>query len=161
MLDSLGPFRWSPYSAPDWKFAGAEGGDLSLADCKNHPVLLVFYLGGKCPHCVEQLGLLADNAKDFEAQGIRIVAVSSSGGADLPPSSAAKIKEAFPFALASDPSLKIFKAYRAYDDFEQMPLHGTFLIDGAGKVRWQDISYEPFSDVKFLLAESRRLLQFP
>jgi hypothetical protein len=39
-----------------------------------------------------------------------------------------------------------------------MPLHGTFLIDGAGKVRWQDVSYQPFTDVKFLVDESRRLL---
>jgi hypothetical protein len=54
--------------------------------------------------------------------------------------------------------LNTFKAYRAYDDFEQMPLHGTFLVDRNGKVRWQDIGYEPFKDLKFLLAESRRLL---
>ena len=39
-----------------------------------------------------------------------------------------------------------------------MPLHGTFLIDGQGLVRWQDISFEPFTDTKFLLAESTRLL---
>ena len=31
-------------------------------------------------------------------------------------------------------------------------------MDGAGKVRWQDISYEPFKDLKFLVNESRRLL---
>ena len=54
--------------------------------------------------------------------------------------------------------MKTFKAYRAYDDFEQMPLHGTFLVDAAGKVRWQDISFEPFNDLKFLEAESQRLL---
>jgi hypothetical protein len=39
-----------------------------------------------------------------------------------------------------------------------MPLHGTFLIDGKGRVRWQEISYEPFMDAKFLLEESKRLL---
>ena len=39
-----------------------------------------------------------------------------------------------------------------------MPLHGTFLIDGEGLVRWQDISFEPITDTKFLLAESKRLL---
>ncbi len=42
-----------------------------------------------------------------------------------------------------------------------MPLHGTFLIDGNGRVRWQDVSYEPFTDVHFLLAESKRLLALP
>ena len=70
-----------------------------------------------------------------------------------------KVKSSeFGFPILSDKSLKTFKAYRAYDDFEQMPLHGTFLVDGNGKVRWQDISYDPFTELKFLAAESRRLL---
>ena len=51
-----------------------------------------------------------------------------------------------------------FKRYRAYDDFEDMPLHGTFLVDGDGRVRWQDVSYEPFMEWEFLLEESQRLL---
>ena len=70
-----------------------------------------------------------------------------------------KVKSSeFRFPILSDKSLKTFKAYRAYDDFEKMPLHGTFLVDGNGKVRWQDISYDPFTELKFLAAESRRLL---
>ncbi|MBT5621598.1 MAG: hypothetical protein HOJ65_12640, partial [Verrucomicrobia bacterium] len=36
--------------------------------------------------------------------------------------------------------------------------HGTFLIDRQGLVRWQDISYEPFTEAEFLLRESKRLL---
>ena len=67
----------------------------------------------------------------------------------------------FPFPVVSDESLATFKAYRAYDDFEQMALHGAFLIDGNGMVRWQDISFEPFKDVDFLLAEAQRLLKVP
>ena len=50
---------------------------------------------------------------------------------------------------------------RAIDDFENRALHGTFLIDGAGKVRWQDISFEPFNEPKFLLTEAKRLLRLP
>ena len=65
------------------------------------------------------------------------------------------------FPLLSDPSLEIFKAYRAYDDFEKTPLHGTFLIDGNGKIRWQNISYEPFMAPEFLLEEAKRLLSQP
>ena len=48
-----------------------------------------------------------------------------------------------------------------FDDFENQPLHGTFLIDRDGLVRWQDISYEPFSEVDFLLKEAKRLLRLP
>jgi hypothetical protein len=55
----------------------------------------------------------------------------------------------------------VFKAYRAYDDFEKMALHGTFLVDGDGLVRWQDINYEPFSEPRFLLGEAKRLLKLP
>ena len=62
--------------------------------------------------------------------------------------------------LVADETLATFKAYRAFDDFENMPLHGTFLIDGNGFVRWQDISYQPFTDAKWLLAEAKRLNPF-
>jgi peroxiredoxin len=157
-LDSLGPFRWEPYTAPDWKLADARNKQISLAECKGRPVLVVFYLGRGCTHCLEQLSLLADAAKDFDGQGIRIVAVSTDGGEALQKSTSGGKME-FPFPIVSDKSLKTFKAYRAYDDFEQMPLHATFLIDGYGKVRWQDISFDPFTGVKFLLAESKRLLK--
>jgi peroxiredoxin len=65
----------------------------------------------------------------------------------------------FPFPLVSDTSLKVFKKYKAYDDFEKKkPLHGTFLIDRGGKIRWQDISFEPFTELQFLIKESKRLL---
>jgi peroxiredoxin len=120
---------------------------------------VVFYLGHGCPHCIEQLNQLAPAAKDFAAGGISIVAVSTDSVDGLQQTTG-KMKQdgELPFPLVSDESLKTFKAYRAYDDFEKMPLHGTFLVDGAGKVRWQDISYEPFTDMKFLLGESSRLL---
>jgi hypothetical protein len=42
-----------------------------------------------------------------------------------------------------------------------MPLHGAFLIDAKGLIRWQDIGYQPFKDVPFLLGEAKRLLQLP
>ena len=54
--------------------------------------------------------------------------------------------------------MSVFKSYRAFDDFENVPLHGVFLVDGQGLVRWQDISFEPFTDAKFLLGEAKRLL---
>jgi hypothetical protein len=54
--------------------------------------------------------------------------------------------------------LNVFKAYRAHDDFEKVALHGTFLVDGDGLVRWHDVSYEPFMDPKFVIKEARRLL---
>ena len=155
-LDSLGPFRWEPYNAPGWTLSDFEDRQRSLSDYQGRPVLVVFFLGGGCRHCVEQLSLLADDGKQFETQGISIIAISTEAPTALSKTSG-KSGE-FRFPIVSDKSLKTFKAYRVYDDFEHMPLHGTFLVDGKGKVRWQDISYDPFTELKFLAAESRRLL---
>jgi alkyl hydroperoxide reductase subunit AhpC len=47
---------------------------------------------------------------------------------------------AFPMPLLADPELASFKTYRAYDDFEDVPMHGTFLMDANGGVRFQRIS---------------------
>jgi len=158
-LDSLGPFRWEPYAAPAWTLTDADHQKHSLADYQGRPVLVVFYLGHGCPHCIEQLNLLTPAARDFTSEGISIVAVSTDRVEGLRQTFEKVKQEAgLPFPLVSDESLKTFKAYQAYDDFERMPLHGTFLIDDRGKVRWRDISYEPFTDMKFLVAESRRLL---
>ena len=159
-LASLGPFRWQPYAAPDWTLADTDGKKHSLADYHGRPVLVVFYLGNGCTHCLEQLNLLAPAAKEFQSQGISIVAVSTDNVEGLRQTAKKATAEGgFPFPLLSDEALTAFKAYRTYDDFERMALHGTFLIDGTGRVRWQDISYEPFREMKFLIAESRRLLE--
>ena len=74
---------------------------------------------------------------------------------------AGKNKSEFPFPLVADPTLSVFKAFRAYDDFERIPLHGTFLIDGQGRVRWREISFEPFTNAAFVLSEAERLLKLP
>lgn len=67
----------------------------------------------------------------------------------------------FPFPLLSGAHQQVFRAYRAYDDFEEAPLHCTFLVEAAELARWQDISFEPFSDGEFLLREAQRMLALP
>ena len=104
---------------------------------------------------MEQLNAFVSASNDFKAEGISVIGISSD------PIEAVKQtaqNRHVPFLLLSNEDLRIFKAYRAYDDFENIPLHAAFLVDGEGKIRWQDISYQPFKDTKFLLAESKRLL---
>jgi peroxiredoxin len=161
-LESLGPFRWQPVPAPQWSLRDSTGRVVSLADytSKGKPVLLVFYLGAGCTQCMEQLNLVSPVAKDFRDAGITVLAVGSDTVPGLKQTLAnSKETAGFPFPLLSDYDLKVFRAYRAYDDFEKMPLHGAFLIDGKGRVRWQDISYQPFKETGFLLAEAKRLLK--
>ncbi len=161
-LESLGPFRWHPVAAPEWSLPDRDGRAHALADFKGKPVLVVFYLGSGCSGCMEQLNIFAPVTKDFETAGISIVAVSTDGVSGLHETFAkSSDKAGFPFPILADPQLTAFKAYRAFDDFEKIALHGTFLIDGDGLVRWQDIGFQPFRDAKWLLGESKRLLSIP
>ena len=59
----------------------------------------------------------------------------------------------------NDTQLEMIKKLElSYDDFEKMALHGTFLLDREGRIVWQDIGADPYTDVEFLLAEAKRLL---
>ena len=161
-LAKLGPFRWQPYQAPAWEALDQNKKLHSLAEHSGKPLMIVFYLGSGCSHCIEQLNLLAPLAKDYEAAGINIIAVSADDAEDLNKTFVqAKDAAGFHFPIVADPALAVFKAYRAFDDFENQPLHGMFLIDGAGYVRWQDVSFKPFGELTWLLGESKRLLAMP
>jgi peroxiredoxin len=163
-LESLGPFRWHPVPAPNWSLVNTAGKRFSLADYtgKGRPVLVVLYLGSACPACVEQLNALAPMAKEFDAAGISMVAIGVDPRKNLSNTlTQCKIPTGFPFPILSDTDMKVFKAYRAYDDFEKMPLHGMYLVDGKGLIRWQDVSFKPFMQTKFVLSEAKRLLQLP
>ena len=155
-LDSLGPFRWHPSPAPDWQLNDDQGKQHSLKQYRGKPVVVIFYLGFGCLHCAEQLKAFAPMTEEFKKAGISLVAISTDDQEGLKQSIEGYDK-AFPFPLVSDAKLDVFKAYRAYDDFESQTLHGTFLIDEEGLVRWQDISYQPFMDPKFVLREYKRL----
>ena len=158
-LDTLGPFRWSPSPATDWTLADGQGKKHTLEDYAGRPMIVIFYLGKGCAHCIQQLGTFAPETDRFRQAGIDLIAISTDDVDGLRETvQQNKTGTPFPFPLVSDASLKVFKQYRAYDDFEQQPLHGTFLIDRQGLVRWQDISYEPFTQVDLLLRESQRLL---
>lgn len=156
-LESLGPFRWSPSPAPQWSLKDSENQTVGSEDFIGQPYIAIFYLGHGCLHCAEQLQAFGPRVADFEKKGINMIAISTDDQSGLLKS----IEDAgtgSPIRLASDAEHEIFRKFRAFDDFENQPLHGTFLIDGMGKIRWQDISYQPFMDHQFLLDESERLL---
>lgn len=157
-LDSLGSFRWHPYVAPEIKVQNAEGGTFSLSQYRGKPTIVFFYLGFGCLHCIEQLHAFSPVAKQFREAGVELVAISSEN-LDSLKTGLSRYAKAIEIPLHSDADLKAFKAFRCFDDFEQIALHGTFLLDQNGRVIWQDIGHEPFKDVKFLTEETHRLLQ--
>jgi peroxiredoxin/tetratricopeptide (TPR) repeat protein len=161
-LDSIGPLLYEPLPAKGWSLPNGDNQLISLKDYKGRPVIVIFYLGAGCLHCVEQLGTFAPMTQQFADAGISLVGISTDQVSGLKDSlNDFKVDGKFPFPLVSDHQLNIFKKYRAFDDFENQPLHGTFLIEQAGLVRWHDISYEPFAEAEFLLKEAKRLISRP
>lgn len=161
-IGDLGPLEWRPSPAPPWTLVDGAGASRSLAEYQGKPVVVLLYLGFGCTHCVEQLKAFAPLASRYAEAGISLLAISSESPDSLKKALEARAAEGgFPFPILSDEGLAVFKANRAYDDFEGQPLHATMLIDGAGLARWREIGYQPFSDANFLLEESKRLLALP
>ena len=159
-LDELGPFRWQPYTAPSWRASLSDDTPVHSFEYEGRPRLVIFYLGFGCLHCIEQLHAFAPRAADFDAAGIEMIAISSETVEQLE-TGLSDYDKPISIPLMADPTHEAFKQYRCWDDFEDQPLHGTFLIDARGRVRWQDISHEPFTDVEFMLDEAKRLLELP
>ncbi len=157
-LDKLGPFRYSPYQAPTWEAKTRDAEVVSSNKYAGKPVIVIFYLGFGCLHCMEQLQEFSPAVDKFREAGIELVAISNENP-ELLAKGMDKYDKPLNLPLLSDAELNVFRSFRCYDDFEKQPLHGTFLIDGQGRVLWQDISYEPFKDDEFLLKEASRLLK--
>ncbi|MBM3823148.1 MAG: redoxin domain-containing protein [Verrucomicrobia bacterium] len=158
-LANLGPLHWTPPAAPSWTLTDGHGRRRDSSQYRGRPYVMLFYLGKGCAHCMEQLNKFEEAAKDFEKAGLALVAVSTDA-ADALKQTSSKQSSRFSFPLLADPTREAFRAFHAFDGFEQTPLHGTFLIDGEGLLRWQDIGFEPFLETAFLLDESKRLLRF-
>ncbi|HEX4071167.1 MAG TPA: peroxiredoxin family protein [Planctomycetaceae bacterium] len=170
-LPSLGPFEWRPWFAPDWKLTDSEGRVHTLSEYRGKPVVLLFFLGRGCLHCQQQLAAFAKKADQYKEAGLTVIAISTDDQAGIKKSLADLVPKqvnagrstggAFPYLMLADPDSTAFRSYGAYDDFEQISLHGTFLVDTKGFVRWNDVSFEPFLDAGFLLTEAKRLLSRP
>ena len=155
---------WTPPTAPALALPKGRGGAFDLANRRTRPVLIVFYLGFGCVHCVEQLQALAPRAQDFERAGIDIVTVGTDSVDRVKASLQMGVendRRPLPFVFLCDPERDTFKTWGAWGAFENEALHGTFLVDPSGKIRWADVSVDPFMDVDFLLAECARLAALP
>ena len=157
LLAMLSPERaaatpWQPLQAPDWTLDDAYGRTFSTKDYRGKPLLIVNFLGFGCVHCLEQLQALKPFADKFEERGIKIVAIGLQTPEELRVSMGDDpLKSGYPFPILCDPKLSQFKAYRCFDDFADTALHGTYLLDGKGRVQWHDISHLPFMDIESIL----------
>ncbi|MDZ4800584.1 MAG: redoxin domain-containing protein [Bryobacteraceae bacterium] len=154
-LEKFGPQKWEPYAAPDFEVLDKDGKKVKLADYKGKNVILVFYLGEECAHCMTQLRTIGKKKEDWERLDTVLLAVSSA----LPKKNADSTKAMgeLPFRLLSDKDHSNARRFGSWDDFEEMELHSTLLIDKMGRIYWGRIGGDPFSDTAFIQKQLERM----
>jgi thioredoxin-dependent peroxiredoxin len=142
--------------AADFALRNCDGQEISLARLRQQgPVVVIFYYGYYCPHCVSQLFGINEDVALFNELGVHIVALSS----DPPEMTAKQFKKygRFGFEVVSDPEWKVAQAYGVYHpETAGQPeslVHATFLVGKDGHVFWANTGPEPFLDNKTLLRE--------
>jgi len=140
--------------APDFELTDTEGQRVALRDLRRDgPVIVVFYYGYYCSHCVAQLFALEDDLPKFTQQGVHIVALS----ADPSSQTAARFRQygRFHFPVLSDRGNRVAEQYdvymRATANRDEDLRHGTFLVDRNGQITWAYAGDRPFVDNAFLL----------
>ncbi len=134
---------------------GADGKEFQLSSLQGRNVILVFYLGRECLHCMQQLKDLQARHAEWERLDTSVVAVSPNRPEET--RDAAKAAKLDWLRFVSDPERVNARRFRAYDDFEEMELHATLLIDKQGRLHWARIGGDPFSDMAFLEKQLTRM----
>jgi len=128
----------------DFKCAATDGKDVQLKSLRGKKVVLYFYPKDSTPGCTTQGQDFRDMHAKFKRQNTVILGVSRDS---LASHEKFRSKQAFPFALLSDPDEKLC---RQFDVIREKNLYGrkfmgiersTFLIDEKGKLRqeWRKV----------------------
>ena len=96
----------------------ATGNTVSLDDFRDAPALLVIFMCNHCPFVKHVRQGLIQFARDYQAKGLAIVAISANDVANFPADSPAKMAQeaktfGYPFPYLYDESQSVAKAYRA------------------------------------------------
>ena len=76
-LTTLGPLTWSPFPAEPFSRTDTTGASWKLADQHGKNVLIIFFLGGKCAHCMQQLELFGKEIEALKKLNVELVAIGT------------------------------------------------------------------------------------
>lgn len=148
--------------APEITFTTADNKKETLASYyEKQPVVIIFYRGYWCPVCNKHLTEFAQNAKQIEAAGAKLIAISSESYDNV---TQTKEQTGANFTIFSDADGSIMKAFdvkfkvtEAYQTMIQdklkasiaetnankqaeLPVPATFIIDTSGKIVYKQFN---------------------
>lgn len=153
-LDTFGPGKWEPSPAPTLDAYDSAGEAITWKHFKTTNVLMVFLPTRDCQRCKELLTNLEKRKGEFSALATKIVTISSKAPQEPTTgtvTSGAEVEKLF------DPRFEDARRFRAYDDFEDIPLNKTLLIDKQRGVYWSYEGADPFTNIDFLLSEIQKM----
>ncbi|WP_250433134.1 peroxiredoxin-like family protein [Hanstruepera flava] len=140
---------------PDATLLNVDGGEVSLQHVlKQKPSVVVFYRGGWCPYCNQQLGALAEVESQIIELGYQIIAISPDHFEMLNPTAE---KEGINYQIYADPQAKFIqqvgigfktpgmaKMYIAkktkMEATEILPVPTVFVVNTSGDILYEYIN---------------------
>jgi mycoredoxin-dependent peroxiredoxin len=130
---------------------------LTVNGLRGAPAVIIFYPWAFSSICRDELAAVRDDHENFRLLGARVLAVSCDAMYTL---RAYADAEQITFDLVSDhwPHGAIAQAYGVFDEESGCARRGTFVLDSAGAIRWQQVNQinEP-RDLAAVLAATANL----
>jgi peroxiredoxin len=124
-------------AAPDSQVKKRDGSALALASLwEKQRVVVVFYMGGWCPHCQKQLGELNARQKEFADAGAIIIGVSADSSEDA---FALQDKLGLNFNLYGDPGLTVIQAWGVAEFDAAVAKPSTFIVEPGGAISFRKV----------------------
>jgi peroxiredoxin len=124
-------------AAPDSQVKSRDGSSLALSTLwEKQRVVVVFYMGGWCPHCQKQLGELNTRQAEFAKAGAIIIGISSDSTEDA---TALQDKLALNFNLYGDPELAVIQQWGVADAAAGVAKPSTFIVEPGGSITFRKV----------------------
>jgi peroxiredoxin (alkyl hydroperoxide reductase subunit C) len=123
-------------AAPEFSLQDGTQTNVSLADFRGRPVILVFYPADWSPVCTDQLGLYEQLLPEFADLGDAALLGISVDGAWSHAAFAEARNLTFPLLADFEPKGAVARAYRVYDPQVGWSGRALFVIDGDGMIQW-------------------------
>ncbi len=144
--------------APDFELPDQHGTPVRLSELRGQKVVLIFYPLAFSNVCHGELCSIRDEFAAEVPEDVRIVTVSVDS---MFAHRAWADQEGYTFALLSDfwPHGEVARAYGVFDEERGVAVRGTFIIDGAGVIRWKIVN--PIPTARDISEYSKALAEIP